>query len=258
LAPPLPAASSSSRFFSFFKRDTNNLPASIYPRSQYNDFAYSFSTEDIIKDKLTSIFDGDLIAINAMSSQKAQNVGFLLASIYDKLGWDYSPETTKENFHEFLGNKLLLTSTEMDSIYNAYLQTVSKDRLTALANQRRTAYLDTYNEKRENYNLQVFFDHYTEDFFDPNEKYYANNTDQTILFPQINRFKVKSPFLEIVISDHSFLYHLNIKEKRLQTSVDTNISFLLNNKKYTIKDLTLPSPLSPPKEGIYPPPPPAP
>jgi membrane-bound lytic murein transglycosylase B len=214
-----------------------DLPPSLHPFNEYNTFAYHNHVQEILNKKFKDIMDEPLIAVNAMSRQKAENVGFLLAYLYEQLGWEYKPETSKENFHEFLGAKLDLRHTEIDSIYNAYLETLDMEHLTELATKHRADYEKSWTANTEKYNMTVYFDHYTDDFMNPHEKYYINSAEQTVFFPRVNKYKITSPWLEIELIKHSFLYNRDQKNKNIQAEFYTRTPILIDNKRYSLNDI---------------------
>ncbi|MCL2064455.1 MAG: lytic murein transglycosylase [Candidatus Cloacimonetes bacterium] len=203
--------------------DDSRFPESIKPRNEYNKFVNQIITGDILHDKFYSIFDETLISINSMSRNKAENKGFILASLYDFLGWDYLPETTTDNFHIFLGNKLEMRTTEIDSIYNSFIESIDYEYLTSRATASVDNYLSNFNNKKRDYNLQIFFDHYTDDLFNNMEEYFINSNDRSILFPNVTRYKIKSPWMEIDIKKQGFFFNLNRQNKFIQTNINTNL-----------------------------------
>ena len=214
-----------------------HLPESLRPRDQFNRFVADIFTIDILHDKLHSILDGTMISINSMSREKAEVKGFLLASIYSNLRWDYRPETTQQNFHAFLGTQLAMSSAEIDSTFNAVLASVDVEFMRAVANETRTAYISNFNGKKANYNLQIFFDHYTDDFFATNEVYFINSEDRNILFPKVSRYKVKSPWIEIEIQRQGFLYHIDRRNKNIQTMLCPNTVITIDDKRLTKEEI---------------------
>ena len=222
------------------------FPENIKPRNEYNSFVNNISTIEILEDKLFSILepigdlhygDVNLISLNSMSRDKAQNKGFLLASLYDFLDWDYHPETTSDNFHVFLGNKLSMRTTEIDSLYNTFLESVNFEFLTEHATTSVEKYMENFNSQKEEYNLQIVFDHYTEDFFDPNEIYFVNSADRQILFPEVGKYRIKSPWLEIDIHEQGFLYNLDRRNKNIQTNINTNLVLIIDFRRFTFEEL---------------------
>jgi len=201
------------------------------------DFLHGLSTEKIIDEKLTSLLDGPLISMNLMSKQKAETVGFMLASLYDFLKWNYHPETSKENFHIFLGTRLSLKGSEIDSLYKSHLESIDIDYLTELATNKKDVYEHDFNTQKKDYNLQIYFDHYTDDFYSTKENYYVSSTEKSILFPHVNRYKIKSVWLEIDINKQGFLYNLDRKSKNIQTMIQVNPQILINDKQYSLNDL---------------------
>ena len=199
-------------------RSSELLPICVYPRNQFNEFVYHISTIEMLNDKIHSILDGTMISINAMSGQKAEVKGFLLASLYKYLDWDYKPEVARPGFHTFLGNQLNMRSTEIDSLFASTLEAYNVDLLREVANERRRVYLDKYNNfDADSFNLQVFYDHFTDDFFSKDLVFFKNIESRNILFPHVDRYVIKSPWLEIEIKGQGFLYHFDRRNQNIQT-----------------------------------------
>ena len=201
-------------------------------------FLNKITTDKIIKEKLLAPLDDQLIALNSMSKQKSENIGFILALLYDYLGWNYLPESTKENFHIFLGTKLSITSSEIDELYREYLKDIDINYLTELAEQKKTIYENRFEDQKTNYNLQIFFDHYTEDFYNSNETYFVNFSEKNILFPNANKYKIKSNWIDIEITKLGFLYNLDRKNKNIKTTLPNNTLIWINdNELFSIENL---------------------
>ena len=203
-------------------RRLKSFSRSLSSKNKHNRFLYRLNTEKLQKEKLLSIFEGEFIALNSMCKEKSENIGFILASLYDYLKWDYRPETTKENFHIFLGTKLALNTTQIDSLYNGHLEHTDIEQLTEIAEGKKESYENYFNTQKEDYNLQVFFDHYTDDFYSPKEINYINRSERSILFPNVSKYKIKSPWLDIEMSERGFLYSLDRKNKNIQTKLQFN------------------------------------
>ena len=220
--------------------NTAILPESIAEKNKYTQFAYNISTLDLLNSKIHSIFDGKLISVNSMTKQKAELTGFLLTKIYDNLNWIYKPETSKENFHEFLGKKLELRSTEIDSVYQEIVQHPNFKLLNSDAKISKQTYLENYNNQKQDYNLQIFFDHYTDDYFDTKEKYYINNLEKSILFHNPINFFIKSPWIELSIKKQGFLYYIDRKEKNISIHISPSTSILIDKKIFNLSDIDKP------------------
>ena len=191
----------------------------------------SIDTESIIMDKLFSIFDGDYICINSMSKNKSENKGFLIASLYNYLDWDYKPETTRDNFHVFLGHQLDVANISLPVLE----EIVYNDLLSPEAVVEE--YLLNYTNLIGDFNLQIYFDHFTDDFYSNDELHYINSQDRTILYPHVSRYLLQSKWMEIDIKNQSLLYNLDRRNKYLQTNINTNLVLTLDHKIFILDEL---------------------
>ena len=203
-------------------------------------------TADIVQNKLYSILDNDLVLINSMNKDKAENKGYLIASLYEKLGWDYQPETTRDNFHVFLGNQLSMRTTEIDSVYTAIRQSKDFADITKKANIA----VEEYNSDVESLTLfenlsspttisavHIYFDHYTKDFSKPDETFFLNSQQRQLILPNVTDYKIKSNWLEIEVNNQGFIYNMDRRDKNFQTFFDSNLVLSVDYKAYSFERL---------------------
>ena len=210
---------------------------SIKPRNEYNSFIDQISTVNILHEKFYSILDGTMISINSMSKDKSENKGFLLSYLFHFLGWNYEPETSRDNFHVFLGNQLSMRTTEIDSLYNTCIESLDFEYQKRKATVSVEKYLNDFEKQKEDYNLLIYFDHYTEDYFDASEEYFVNSLERQIIFPKVNKYKIKSPFIEIDIMHQGFLYNMDRRNKNIQTNINTNFVLSIDYHRFDFDKL---------------------
>lgn len=187
---------------------------------------------DIFHNKIFSVYEDNLIAVNDMSKNKSENKGFLLAMIYDMLDWDYSIENSKIDFHQFLGEKLNLRNTQVDSLFKDIYQSTDYHYLVDIAGKSKERYLRNYEEKKKDYDFKIIFDHYTENYYNPKEEYYINSQERSILYPFSNKYKIQSQWLSIELKKTGFLHYIDRKSKNLQTVLSADTKVLLDDVIY--------------------------
>jgi len=182
---------------------------------------------NILHYKLYSTLQGSIIGINSITRNKAENIGFLLIYLYNYLGWEYSPETATVNFHAFLGNQLDLKTTQIDSLYAGYLQQAGYKYLVQIAKDTITEYLEEYNSHNTDYNIKIAFRFNTDDIFFQRSPYYINQTEKSIIFPNIDYFRLHTPDIDIDILQQTALFHFERRDRHIKTTIPENAELLV-------------------------------
>jgi len=194
------------------------LPSSVFPLHQANDFINHISTLEILNHKLHHIQSDQIIHIESMSRDKAEMIGFLLYSIYRKLGWEYQLEARSENFHSFLGTQLNMRSTEIDSVFQAYMNTVDLESLKKIATVQSEFYLRQLQSK-QNFNLEIITNDYLEEFYLPLEQSYFLNSDIKVILPFVPKYKIKSPQMILETQNLGLTVLKQREEKKIQLQI---------------------------------------
>ena len=192
---------------------------------------------ELLNMKMQSLFEGDLIGFNSMAKPKSEMIGFLLAYLYDYLGWGYRPEHTRENFHAFLGTKLNLSTTQIDTFYNSYIARNDLEALKERVTELKKEYQEAYLQNLITYNFQIMFDHPTDEIHNVNEVFFVNSEEKNIIFPHTKKYIIKSNFTDIEIKDQGFLYHQNRKQKIIKANIRENARFVVDNRTYRLDRL---------------------
>jgi len=200
--------------------DTNTLE---------NPSPYAIHTNLLLHDKFYGSLDQTILDINAMTHKRAENIGFLLSYLYDFQGWDYHPQSATESFHNFLGNKLDLRSTEIDSLYTDYLANASFDYLKTLATQAQTQYQQSFEKHSQDYNIEIFFDFATDEIFTLSDPYFINSTEKSVLFPHIEYFRYHSKDADMDIIDQPAMFTLQRRTKNIKTLFPPETQIFLNS-----------------------------
>jgi len=209
--------------------EDNNQPENITP--------YDISTSAILHTKFYSTLDQTILDINAMTYKKAENIGFLLSYLYDFQDWQYNPQTTQDSFHAFLGNKLNLRSTEIDSLYTACLASASFPYLKTTANLAKTRYTESYEQYSQDFNIQIYFDFPADEAFTLSDGHFTSPSEKNVVYPHIEYYRYHSPDIEMDIIGQSAMFSLNRRGKNIQSTLppDTRIFVVSGDNDLWIK-----------------------
>ncbi|MDD4155019.1 MAG: lytic murein transglycosylase [Candidatus Cloacimonetes bacterium] len=182
-----------------------------------------------LTDRLFSIYNHNLISINNMSQEKAELTGFLLYNIYQLLNWDYNIENSKLDFHQFLGKKLDLTRTEIDSIYDNITSSSNFQYLISKADISKEKYIAKYNKEINNFDFKIVYDQLTIKHCFPYENYFINLANKTIHYPKSSLFNIKTHLFNLQIKNQNFIYEFNPRNKNIQSKLSTDTVLLLDD-----------------------------
>lgn len=196
---------------------------------------------DITQSKLYRVFDGGILSINAMTQQKAENIGFMLTYLYDYMGWDYSPENTTDGLQTFLGKKLNMSTTQIDELYDSMLQNAKYASIRSNVGMAAREYVSTRDSIVADFSLHISFDGHAVESASPHQVFFIDTPKKSTIYPHTNLHKFRGHHIDITIQNQGLSLRKDRRNRFIQTDIPEHFTITIDDKNYSLKHLTTPT-----------------